>query len=228
MAAHLEIPIARLFDFINSGDDEHQGPLTDETVVTLEGARFAGRTALLKWRQSPLTGAIRHFTPIACKRHNGAIVVTTITSESLGGRSAILSRHDWHLEVKGITVTSIGIAKAALQEIPEAVCTFLEAIAVGDITAVVSAFASDARVNDQLDEYVGEDEIRNWAIADLLGVKLQIKPLDITSQYSCTILTAEMDGEFDKRGLPDPLIHKMYFTVSLGKIVLLVILRADL
>jgi hypothetical protein len=39
------------------------------------------------------------------------------------------------------------------------------------------------------------------------------------------IVTANVDGDFDKRGLPDPLVIAFYFTVLSDLIVQLIILR---
>ncbi len=42
------------------------------------------------------------------------------------------------------------------------------------------------------------------------------------------IITANINGDFDRRGLPDPLLLTFYFSASRDKIVLLIILRNQL
>ena len=45
------------------------------------------------------------------------------------------------------------------------------------------------------------------------------------NHYGNFIVTANVDGNYDKRGLPDPLILAFYFTGNSDLIVQLIILR---
>jgi hypothetical protein len=47
----------------------------------------------------------------------------------------------------------------------------------------------------------------------------------VISHYGNFIVTANVDGNYDKRGLPDPLVLAFYFTAQGGLIVQLIILR---
>jgi len=47
----------------------------------------------------------------------------------------------------------------------------------------------------------------------------------VIEQYGSFIVTANIDGDFDKRGLPDPLVLAFYFTPHDDQIVQLIILR---
>jgi hypothetical protein len=47
----------------------------------------------------------------------------------------------------------------------------------------------------------------------------------VTKHYGNFIVTANVDGNFDKRGLPDPLVLAFYFTRHRNLIVQLIILR---
>jgi len=86
-------------------------------------------------------------------------------------------------------------------------------------------FADDALVNDQLLDYWGKTAIRDWAERDIIGEKLTIAVTKIVRHYGNFIVTAEVDGNFDKRGLPDPLILAFYFTPHNDTIIQLIILR---
>lgn len=89
----------------------------------------------------------------------------------------------------------------------------------------MSAFADDALVNDQLRDHWGKAAIRSWAERDIIGERLTIAVTKVVKHYENIIVTADIDGNFDKRGLPDPLVLAFYFTPHAGLIVQLIILR---
>lgn len=45
--------------------------------------------------------------------------------------------------------------------------------------------------------------------------------------YGHAIVTAHVDGDYDKRGLPDPLAVTFYFSIHGNKIIQLIILRNE-
>jgi hypothetical protein len=47
----------------------------------------------------------------------------------------------------------------------------------------------------------------------------------VISHYDNFIVTANVDGSYEKRGLPDPLVLAFYFTAQRDLIVQLIILR---
>ena len=86
-------------------------------------------------------------------------------------------------------------------------------------------FADDALVNDQLRDYWGKAAIRGWAERDVIGEKLTVAVTKVVRHYDNFIVTADIDGNFDKRGLPDPLVLAFYFTPRDDLIIQLIILR---
>jgi hypothetical protein len=48
---------------------------------------------------------------------------------------------------------------------------------------------------------------------------------EVIEHYGNFIVTANVDGSFDKRGLPEPLVLAFYFTPHDDRIVQLIILR---
>ena len=86
-------------------------------------------------------------------------------------------------------------------------------------------FADDALVNDQLRDYWGKAAIRGWAERDIIGERLTIAVTEVVKHYDNFIVTADIDGNFDRRGLPDPLVLAFYFTLHNDLIVQLIILR---
>jgi hypothetical protein len=72
-------------------------------------------------------------------------------------------------------------------------------------------FAADAFVNDQLLGYWGKTAIRDWAERDIIGERLKISTTKVVRHYDILIVTADIDGNFDEGGLPDPLVLAFYF-----------------
>ena len=109
--------------------------------------------------------------------------------------------------------------------LPRFVAAFIEATNSFDLEQLLATFADDALVNDQLRDYWGKAAIRDWAERDIIGDRLTIAVTKIVSHYGNFIVTANVDGNFDKRGLPDPLVLAFYFTSHHELIVQLIILR---
>ena len=64
---------------------------------------------------------------------------------------------------------------------------------------------------------MGEARYR-WRTTDLNVTK-------VIKHYGNFIITANVDGNYDKRGLPDPLVLAFYFSAQSDLIVQLIILR---
>jgi hypothetical protein len=109
--------------------------------------------------------------------------------------------------------------------LPPAIAAFVEAANSSDLERLMVTFADDALVNDQLLDYWGKTAIRDWAERDIIGEKLTIAVTKIVRHYGNFVVTAEVDGNFDKRGLPDPLVLAFYFTPHNDAIIQLIILR---
>ncbi|MHB8268069.1 nuclear transport factor 2 family protein [Bradyrhizobium sp.] len=117
-------------------------------------------------------------------------------------------------------------SRSNARALPPAVSAFVEATNGFDLERLVVAFADDALVNDQLQEYWGKEAIRGWAERDIIGERLTIAVTKIVRKHSNCIVTANVDGDFDKRGLPDPLVSTFYFTAHDRLIMQLIILRS--
>jgi len=109
--------------------------------------------------------------------------------------------------------------------LPPLVAAFVEATNSFDLERLMVTFADDALVNDQLRDYWGKAAIRDWAERDIIGEKLTIAVTKIVRHYGNFVVTAEVDGNFDKRGLPDPLVLAFYFAPHNDVIIQLIILR---
>ena len=109
--------------------------------------------------------------------------------------------------------------------LPPMVAAYVEATNSFDLERFMSTFAEDALVNDQLRDYWGKPAIREWAKRDIIGERLTMNVTKVINHYDNFIVTANVDGNYDKRGLPDPLALAFYFTAQSDLIVQLIILR---
>jgi hypothetical protein len=109
--------------------------------------------------------------------------------------------------------------------LPPLVAAFVEATNSFDLEGLMVTFADDALVNDQLRDYWGKAAIKGWAEQDIISERLTIAVTEVVKHYDNFIVTADIDGNFDKRGLPDPLVLAFYFTLHNDLIIQLIILR---
>jgi hypothetical protein len=114
---------------------------------------------------------------------------------------------------------------ALIAELPASVAAYIRATNLGDLDALLAMFVDDALVNDQLIDYWGKEAIAAWAARDIIGEGMTLEVVKTVWHYGHSIVTAHVDGLFDKRGLPDPLVLAFYFSSYDDKIVQLIILR---
>jgi hypothetical protein len=109
--------------------------------------------------------------------------------------------------------------------LPPRVAQFFEAVNAGDLPRLLEVFAADSIVNDQLQQWRGLAELSEWAERDVIGQQLSLCAIHCIQHYGHFVVAAHADGNFDKRGLPDPLGVLLYFTLAEEKIVQLIVLR---
>ena len=120
---------------------------------------------------------------------------------------------------------TIGPPANAPTVLPALVAAYVEATNSFDLERLLAIFADDALVNDQLRDYWGKLAIREWAERDIIGERLTMDVTEVIEHYGNVIVTANVDGKYDKRGMPDPLVLAFYFTPHGNRIVQLIILR---
>ena len=112
--------------------------------------------------------------------------------------------------------------------LPAPVAAFVRAVNTGDLDCLVATFADRALVNDQLREYWGKEAIADWAARDVVGQRLSMQVRNVVTNHAQTVVEAEVEGDFDRRGLPEPLVITFYFSTHEDRLVQLVILRNEI
>jgi len=108
---------------------------------------------------------------------------------------------------------------------PAPVAAYVEATNSFDAESLLACFADESLVNDQLRDYWGLGAIRAWIQREVIGVRLTMKVVKVVQHFGDAIVTAEMDGDYDKAGLPVPLVLAFHFALRADKIVQLIILN---
>lgn len=109
-----------------------------------------------------------------------------------------------------------------LTKLSQPVATYFDTSNHPDKVAFVSNFSDDAVLVDDGREYKGIAEIQEWSNVNVFAAELKYEITKVVlniERSDETIVTAKVDGTFDKTGLPDPLLFDHHFTVEKGEIV---------
>ena len=109
-------------------------------------------------------------------------------------------------------------------KLPAPISAYVRATNDHDLDAFLASFSEDALVNDVQREFWGKAAIAKWAEREIFGAKVTMEVVNAVDHYGDLIVTAKLDGNYDKSGLPDPLILTFYFTLRGNKITKLIIL----
>jgi hypothetical protein len=129
--------------------------------------------------------------------------------------------------VRGPTATHEGnsIVTTTLQDLPTPVRDYFTAMNALDSDGKVAPFADDGLVNDIQREFWGPEAIKRWADKESIGDRVVWTAFrDPIEHHGDYIVSAEVDGEYDKTGLPNPLVLTFYFSLENDKITRLIIL----
>jgi hypothetical protein len=112
-------------------------------------------------------------------------------------------------------------------ELPRPIEEYLRTVNTDDVEGFPSSFADDAVVQDLDRRIRGIGAIDAWARRDIFGVRARFDVVRVWENEGRTVLTVRIDGTFDRKGLPDPLLMDHTFAVAGGKITELTVTFAD-
>jgi hypothetical protein len=196
----------------------------DATLI--EEGRHVPSEALLAWSESLFSDANFALYPTCATETNlAATVIVQRRRTEDGTKLARTIQQRWRFGISGDRIVTLTIMPEPLPALPAPVAAFINAANTFDLRALLAALADDALVNDQLQDYRGKAAIAEWAARDIIGVRLTLYVVDVLKHYEQVIVTAHVDGDYDKRGLPDPLVLTLNFSPREHEIVQLIILR---
>ncbi len=114
--------------------------------------------------------------------------------------------------------------KNITDNLPRIIRDHVDAYNNHDLDALMAIFAPDALVNDIQREFVGTEAIRDWTDKEIIGPNVTMAVEQAFDLHGDVVVRARVDGDYDKTGLPDPLILTYYFTLRNGLITQLIIL----
>jgi len=115
------------------------------------------------------------------------------------------------------------IRKTAQQD-AQVIASFLLALNDADAGAMAALFRDDALVNDQLRDFWGRPAIEAWIAREVIADNLRIEVLQMSQHYRVTTVVGAVTGTFDSRGLPNPLVVNLHFSMFNGQIARLLML----
>jgi ketosteroid isomerase-like protein len=198
-----------------------------DAVLVDHGVEYGRDAAIKKWSETFLEEGLT-IRPIGAAQRDGKTVLTTAVKREGGARAATAVEIDWWFTIVDGRISTLIIGPAELPDLPAPVASYVLAANAFDLEALLAPFAHDAVVNDQLREYWGREAIKGWAARDLIGEHVTMYVVTAVQHYGNAIVTANVDGDYDKRGLPDPLVVTFYFSIYRDKITQLIILRNEL
>jgi hypothetical protein len=196
-----------------------------DAVACYKGRRYQ-HGKLDRWfgRLLAMPGLRVEAAAVSHQKHASKIdMVLGFGPDSAGHTTAF--RTDLHLVLRDGQITELQAGPASPVTFPASVAAFIRATNSANLLQLLETFADDALVNDQLCEYWGKTAIAAWAAREIIGDELNITVVKILEHYGTTIITANIDGNYDKRGLPEPLVLVFYFSTWGDSIVQLIILR---
>jgi len=110
-------------------------------------------------------------------------------------------------------------------DLPRVVADHIAACNAHDADAWMATFAPDAMLNDFQREFIGTKAIRAFADKEIFGAKVTMDVQRAWDRYGNVTVHARIDGTYDKKGLPDPLILSFYFSLRDARITQLIIVH---
>lgn len=104
------------------------------------------------------------------------------------------------------------------KQLPEPAAGYVRACNGNDPAGLIALFADDAVVDDAGRLISGREAIQAWAASDIFAAHVTFDLLDVSGDENDATITAKVDGDFDRTGLPDPLIMTSRIEAMNGEI----------
>jgi len=104
-------------------------------------------------------------------------------------------------------------------QLPPTAEAYVRSINDHDPAAFNALFAESAVVNDVGREFCGPAAIKAWSDREIFDAKVTLEVLDAADHDGETVVTTKVDGNFDRTGLPDPVVINHHVTIEGNKIV---------
>ena len=103
--------------------------------------------------------------------------------------------------------------------LPQTAAAYVQTINNHDAAAFIALFADGAVVNDVGREFRGLAAIEAWSAREIFDAQVTLEVIDVVERDGETVVTTKVEGNFDRTGLPDPVIIDHHIAAKVGKIV---------
>jgi SnoaL-like domain len=104
-------------------------------------------------------------------------------------------------------------------QLPPTAGAYVQSINNHDAAAFMALFTDAAVVDDVGREFRGPTAIKDWSDREIFDADVTVEVLEVRNQDGGTVVRTKVDGNFDRTGLPDPVIIDHHITDEGGKIV---------
>jgi len=104
-------------------------------------------------------------------------------------------------------------------QLPPTAAAYVRSINSQDAGGFLALFADDATVDDVGREFQGRAAIKAWSDREIFAPLVTLDVMGVAERAGEIVLTSKVDGNFDKTGLPDPVIIDHFLTTDGGRIV---------
>jgi hypothetical protein len=111
-----------------------------------------------------------------------------------------------------------GSKETEMIELPDAIGRYFAAANARDAARFAAAFADDGEVTDEGRTYRGPAEIKAWREEVERKYAVTMTPRSLGERDGRLVVTALVEGDFPKAGLPDPLHLEYRFAMHDGLI----------
>jgi hypothetical protein len=96
---------------------------------------------------------------------------------------------------------------------------YVQSVNHHDAASFLSLFDNETTVMDNGREFRGIEAIKKWSDREIFDADVTLEVIDVDVRDGETVVTTKVDGNFDRTGLPDPVIIEHYISSRDGKIL---------
>jgi hypothetical protein len=104
-------------------------------------------------------------------------------------------------------------------QLPAAAAAYVRSINDHDAGAFIALFADSAVVNDAGREFRGLAAIKAWSEKEIFAPLVTLEVIGVADHGVETVITTRVDGNFDRTGLPDPVMINHSITAAGARII---------
>jgi hypothetical protein len=222
--SEMPAPLKSFLRATEQGDSKALLALFAPDAKLIDEGEERGGDKLREWNDKLYIGAKVVTHPIHYAEKNEQLIL----SVALDGDYSAFGvtgpfQFEYRFTLTGDRIQSLETVETKL-DLPEPVVAFILSMNMFDGDSMEATFAENALVNDAQREHVGRDAIRRWFEKELIGDHVTMFVTSSLVHEGGIAVVAQINGDYDKTGLPDPLELRFYFSISGDQISQLIII----